>query len=195
MELIFATHNNNKLKEIQAMMPDSIKLLSLEDVKMHDEIPETADTIKENAILKTDYVRDLFDLPVFADDTGLIVPALNGEPGVKSARYAGLNCDSDDNMNLLMERLSDEKDRSAYFLTVISLYLNGEQHTFEGRCDGEILRERSGAKGFGYDPIFQPAGFEQSFAQMELGEKASISHRGKAFKKMIAFLSATNFSK
>lgn len=195
MELIFATHNKNKLEEIQAMMPDSIKLLSLEDVGLHDEIPETANTIKENAILKTDYVKSRFAIPVFADDTGLIVRSLNGEPGVKSARYAGPDCNSNENMDLLLERLKDKEDRSAEFLTVISLFINGKQHTFEGSCTGEILKERSGVKGFGYDPIFKPDGYQQSFAQMGLSEKSLISHRGKAFKKMADYLSATNFNK
>lgn len=195
MELIFATHNSNKLLEIQAMMPANIKLLSLEDVKLHDEIPETADTIKENAILKTEYVRSRFPQAVFADDTGLIVPALNGEPGVKSARYAGLSCNSENNMNLLLERLGSGADRSAYFMTVISLFYKNQQYVFEGRCDGEILMQRNGNKGFGYDPIFRPNGYDQSFAQMDLNQKAVISHRGKAFEKMIAFFNGLNFDK
>jgi XTP/dITP diphosphohydrolase len=195
MELIFATHNPNKLVEIQAMMPPHIKLLSLEEVGLHEEIPETATTIAENAVLKTDYVRQRFDLPVFADDTGLIVKSLNGEPGVKSARYAGLNRNTDDNMNLLLENLKEKEDRSAHFLTVISLFMNDKQYTFEGRCNGTILEHRSGDQGFGYDPIFQPDGFEKTFAQMELSEKSSISHRGKAFQKMTEFLAVVNIDK
>jgi XTP/dITP diphosphohydrolase len=195
MELIFATHNKNKLAEIQAMMPSYIKLLSLEEVGLLEEIPETADTIAENAVLKTDYVRERFDLPVFADDTGLIVKSLNGEPGVKSARYAGLNRNTDDNMNLLLENLKDKEDRSAHFLTVISLFINDKQYVFEGHCDGKILENRSGDQGFGYDPIFQPDGFQKTFAQMELLEKSNISHRGIAFQKMTNFLALANNDK
>ncbi|SCX95396.1 XTP/dITP diphosphohydrolase [Nonlabens sp. Hel1_33_55] len=188
MELIFATHNPNKLKEVQQMMPKSIKLLSLEDVQLFDEIPETAATIKENAILKTDYIKARFDMPVFADDTGLIVPALDGNPGVRSARYAGEHKDSEDNMDLLLKNLTGDKDRSAYFLTVISLFMDGQQFIFEGRCNGMILHQRQGEKGFGYDPIFQPDGYQKSFAQMDMNQKSIISHRGKALKKLISHL-------
>ena len=192
MELIFATHNKNKLQEVQQMMPKNIKLLSLEDVQLYDEIPETAATIKENAILKTDYIRQRFDIPVFADDTGLLVHALNGAPGVISARYAGEQKNSEDNMNLLLVNLQQHEDRSAHFLTTISLYINGEQQVFEGRCDGDILMERQGDQGFGYDPIFRPTSFNRSFAQMDMAEKAEISHRGKALKKLIAYLNGIN---
>ncbi len=195
MELIFATHNPNKLKEIQAMMPAHIKLLSLEDVGLHDEIPETAATISENAVLKTDYVRERFNKPVFADDTGLIIPALNGAPGVKSARYAGEKKDSNDNIELVLENLKDKQDRSAHFLTVISLHLNGIQYLFEGICKGVILEHRTGDKGFGYDPVFQPDGYNKSFAEMDIQEKAAISHRGKAFQKMVQFLETLNIDK
>ena len=192
MELIFATHNPNKLAEVQQMMPKSIKLLSLDDVQLFDEIPETAATIKENAILKTDYIKSRFDLPVFADDTGLIVHALNGDPGVLSARYAGKQKNSEDNMDLLLENLLSSDDRSAHFLTVISLFIDGKQYEFEGRCDGEILPSRKGEKGFGYDPIFRPNGFQESFAQMSMSDKANISHRGQALKKLISFLNGIN---
>jgi len=192
MELIFATHNKNKLQEVQQMMPKNIKLLSLEDVQLYDEIPETAATIKENAILKTDYIRQRFDIPVFADDTGLLVHALNGAPGVISARYAGEQKNSEDNMNLLLENLQQHEDRSAHFLTAISLYIIGEQQVFEGRCNGDILMERQGDQGFGYDPIFRPTSFNRSFAQMDMAEKAEISHRGKALKKLIAYLNGIN---
>jgi len=195
MELIFATHNLNKLLEVQAMMPEGIKLLSLEDVGLNDEIPETAETISENAVLKTDYVRQRFDLPVFADDTGLIVPSLHGAPGVKSARYAGEHRSSKDNIDLLLKNLEKESDRSAYFLTAISLSINGAPYIFEGQCNGSILHNRTGSNGFGYDPVFQPDGFDQSFAQMDLLEKAAISHRGKAFKKMMEFLETSNIDK
>lgn len=192
MELIFATHNPNKLKEVQQMMPKSIKLLSLEDVQLFDEIPENAATIKENAILKTDYIRQRFNLPVFADDTGLIVSSLGGQPGVRSARYAGEHKNSDDNMDLLLANLKSSRNRSAHFLTVISLYINNEQFIFEGICEGEILENRQGEKGFGYDPIFRPNGYQHSFAQMELTEKSAISHRGKALRKLIYFLNGIN---
>ncbi|AZQ44658.1 non-canonical purine NTP diphosphatase [Nonlabens ponticola] len=187
MELLFATHNPNKLIEVQAMMPAHVKLLSLADVLLHDDIPETADTIEGNAILKTDYITARMNYPVFADDTGLIVPALNGEPGVYSARYAGDHKNSDDNMNKLLEQLQG-KDRAAYFQTVISFNQEGQQHLFTGECHGTILEDKRGDGGFGYDPIFKPKGYELSFAQMPLDEKARISHRGKALAQLIDFL-------
>ncbi len=195
MKLIFATHNPNKLREVQQLMPPYIKLLSLEDVQLYDEIPETESTIEGNAILKTNYIKEKFAMPVFADDTGLIVPALNGEPGVKTARYAGGDKDDQANIDLLLERLDKHTDRSAYFLTVISLYIDGEQHVFEGKCEGTILKQRTGNKGFGYDPIFQPHGYSQSFAQMELAQKSKISHRGLALEKLIHFLNGINIDK
>jgi len=160
MELIFATHNPNKLKEVQIMMPDHIKLLSLSDIGLQDDIPETSDTIAGNAIQKVNYVKQRFDLPVFADDTGLEVLSLNNEPGVYSARYAGDHKNSNDNMDLLLNKLENSTDRKARFVTVIALALNRHELIFEGVCEGEITKERSGKKGFGYDPIFKPNGLK-----------------------------------
>ncbi len=192
MTIIFATHNLNKTIEVQQLMPPHIKLLSLSDVQLHDDIPETATTIEGNAILKTNYIKNRFDLPVFADDTGLMVPALNNEPGVKSARYAGEDKNAQENMELLLKRLEGHDDRSAYFKTVISLNINNTQHLFEGVCKGSILNAPEGTQGFGYDPIFKPQGYDISFAQMEMAEKSAISHRGKALNKLIHFLNGIN---
>lgn len=189
MELIFATHNPNKLKEVQIMMPDHVKLLSLDDIGLNDDIPETAGTIAGNAIQKVNYVKQRYDLPVFADDTGLEVLSLNNEPGVYSARYAGDHKNSDDNMSLLLEKLGTSTDRKARFVTVIALALNRHELIFEGVCEGEITKERSGTAGFGYDPIFSPNGYQTTFAQMSLTEKATISHRGIALRRLIDYLS------
>ncbi|MGJ8684860.1 MAG: RdgB/HAM1 family non-canonical purine NTP pyrophosphatase [Nonlabens sp.] len=189
MEIIFATHNLNKLKEVQILMPSHIKLLSLGDIGMHEDIPETSATISGNAAQKVRFIRDRYDLPVFADDTGLEVLALNNEPGVYSARYAGEQKSSEDNMDLLLKNLEGKRDRSARFVTVIALDMEHCQTMFEGVCEGEIIEERVGTEGFGYDPIFKPNGFDKTFAQMNLVEKGAISHRGIALKKLIAYLS------
>lgn len=189
MELIFATHNANKLKEVQIMMPNHVKLLSLDDIGLNDDIPETATTIAGNAVQKVNYVKQRYDIPVFADDTGLEVLSLNNEPGVYSARYAGDHKNSDDNMSLLLEKLGTSTDRKARFVTVIALALNRHELIFEGVCDGEITKERSGTGGFGYDPIFRPIGYQTTFAQMSLTEKATISHRGIALRRLIDYLS------
>lgn len=187
MKIVFATHNNNKLKEVAALLPN-IELLSLNDIGCTEEIPETATTLEGNAKIKADFVTEKYRYPCFADDTGLLVNSLNGEPGVYSARYAGEHGNAEKNMNLLLKNLSDSKDRSAYFKTIICLNLNGTQHLFEGVCDGEILKEKQGEKGFGYDPIFKPNGFDVSFAEMSLDAKGKISHRGLAVQKLIQFL-------
>ncbi len=189
MELIFATHNKNKLIEVQALMPSHISLLSLTDIGLHDEIPETAVTIAQNAVLKVKYVRERFDLPVFADDTGLLVHALNNAPGVHTARYAGEQRDNDANMNLLLTNLNGISDRSARFITVIALSSQDGECLFEGVCSGVITSERMGDKGFGYDPIFKPDGYDKTFAQMTLTEKGTVSHRAKALGKLIEYLS------
>ncbi|GAK77189.1 nucleoside 5-triphosphatase RdgB [Nonlabens ulvanivorans] len=188
MEIIFATHNNNKLKEVQIMMPENIKLLSLDDIGMHEDIPETSTTISGNAAQKVQFIRQRYDLPVFADDTGLEVFALNNEPGVYSARYAGEHKSSEDNMELLLKNLEGKRDRSARFVTVFALDMDRCQTLFEGVCDGVITKSYHGDKGFGYDPIFMPNGYEKTFAQMSLVEKGEISHRGIALKKLIAYL-------
>jgi XTP/dITP diphosphohydrolase len=192
MEIIFATHNQNKLIEVQALMPSYIKLISLQDLGFEEDIPETSGTISGNAIQKVEFLKARFDLPIFADDTGLLVDALDGEPGVYSARYAGEQKNSEDNMNLLLEKLTDNNHRVARFVTSIALDLNHSQTLFEGICEGSILKEKKGDKGFGYDPIFQPHGFDQSFAEMSLTEKGAISHRAKALLKLIDYLKEVN---
>jgi XTP/dITP diphosphohydrolase len=188
MTIIFASHNDNKIAEIRAMLPDSITLLGLNDIGFHDEIPETAQTIEGNAILKADYITRKFGHDCFADDTGLEVDALNGAPGVYSARYAGEQKNVEDNMDKLLAELSGKADRNARFKTVIALNLNGSQHLFTGIVEGEITTERQGNQGFGYDPIFQPEGFSKTFAEFSMDEKAAASHRGKAVQKLINFL-------
>lgn len=189
MRLVFATHNKNKLIEVQAQMPNSIELLSLDDIGCFEEIPETADTIDGNAILKADFVKKNYDFDCFADDTGLEVAALNGAPGVYSARYAGEDKNSEDNINKLLKELEEKEDRSAQFKTVIALNINDHQFLFLGICKGTITHERKGTKGFGYDPVFQPLGFDKTFAEMTLEEKSAISHRGKALQDLIEYLS------
>jgi len=188
MQLVFASNNKNKIKEIQQLLPDTIEILSLESIGCHEEIPETADTIEGNAILKANYVTEKYGYNCFADDTGLEVAALNGEPGVYSARYAGEQRDAGDNMDLLLENLLEKTDRTAQFKTVIALNSNGKQHLFTGIAKGKITTEKSGNQGFGYDPIFQPEDFEETFAELSLEIKNKISHRGKATQLLIAFL-------
>ena len=188
MKLVFASSNKNKIFEIQSMLPETIQILSLEDIGCMEEIPETADSIEGNAILKANYVTSKYGYDCFADDTGLQVPALNGEPGVFSARYAGEQRNSDDNMDKLLDNLSDKNNRKAQFKTVIALNLNGKQELFTGIAEGEITFEKSGIKGFGYDPIFQPIGYKETFAELSLEIKNEISHRGKATQKLINFL-------
>ena len=188
MKLVFATNNKNKILEVQQLLPSSIEIISLESIGWLEEIPETADTIEENAIMKANYVTQKYGYDCFADDTGLEVDALNGAPGVYSARYAGEQRNADDNMNKLLEALSNNTNRNAQFKTVIALNSNGQQHLFSGIARGEITFEKTGNQGFGYDPIFQPEGFSETFAQLSLEEKGTISHRGKATEQLIAFL-------
>ena len=188
LELVFATNNLNKLIEVQQLLPDTIKLLSLTDIGCNEEIPETAETLAGNAQLKADYVTQHYGYDCFADDTGLAVAAIDGAPGVYSARYAGENCTPEDNIQKLLAELKNTVDRSAKFCTVIALNLKGKQYLFEGICKGEILYEKQGEQGFGYDPIFKPLGFERSFAEMTLADKGQISHRGKSVAKFVEFL-------
>jgi len=188
MQLVFASNNKNKILEIQSMLPETIKILSLEDIGCIEEIPETADTIEENAIMKANYITEKYGYDCFADDTGLEVETLNGEPGVYSARYAGEQRNADDNMDKLLDALLDKNNRMAQFKTVIVLNLNGQQQLFTGISKGEITLEKIGNQGFGYDPIFQPEGFSKTFAQLSLEEKSKISHRGRATQKLISFL-------
>ena len=189
MEIVFASNNAHKLEEVRSKLPPHFKVLSLKGVLGDVDIPETGDTLDENASIKSRYVFDRTGKNCFSDDTGLEIAALNGEPGLYSARYAGEDCTFQDNMSKVLHNMRDASDRSACFRTVISLILDGEEHFFEGRVDGEILTEEHGDKGFGYDPIFRPDGFEESFAQMTLDQKNKISHRGKAVQKLVEFLS------
>lgn len=188
MQLVFATNNLNKLKEVQSLIPKHIQLLSLKDINCLEDIPETQPTIEGNAIQKADYVKTNYGYDCFADDTGLEVEALNGEPGVFSARYAGPQRDANDNMNLLLNNLEDNNSRNAQFKTVVALHLNGELKTFTGICKGEITTEKRGDRGFGYDPIFQPNGYTETFAEIDLELKNKIGHRGKAVMKLVGFL-------
>ncbi|WP_433816282.1 non-canonical purine NTP diphosphatase [Flavobacterium johnsoniae] len=191
MKLVFASNNKNKIAEIQSMLPESITILSLEDINCFEDIPETADTIEGNAILKADYVTQKYGYDCFADDTGLEVDAINGEPGVYSARYAGEQKNADDNMNKLLKALENNKNRSAQFKTVITLNLEGKQYLFTGIAKGEITETKTGTNGFGYDPIFKPENFDKTFAELPLEIKNSIGHRGKAVQQLIDFLTAT----
>lgn len=187
-ELVFATNNENKIKEINALLPKSFKILSLKDIGCNEDIPETATTIEGNAILKAQYVYEKYGYNCFADDTGLEINALHGEPGVYSARYAGGDKNSDKNMDKVLQKLSNKTDRAAHFKTVIALIIDGTTTCFEGVVHGEITTEKHGKDGFGYDPIFKPNGHQVTFAEMPLSEKNNISHRGRAVKKLIAFL-------
>ena len=189
MKLVFATHNQNKFNEVKLLLPSHIELLSLNDINCVEDILETANTIEGNAILKANYVRDRFNLNCFADDTGLEVEALNGEPGVYSARYAGLTNDAEANIKKLLLNLKDKDNRNARFKTAIALSLNHQEVLFLGTCDGVITKKQRGDKGFGYDPIFLPNNTNQTFAEMSLQEKSEIGHRGKAMRQLIEYLS------
>ena len=189
IKLVFATHNKNKFKEIQALVPDHIKLLSLQEIGCNEDIEETGDTIDANAIIKAEYVRTRYGYDCFADDTGLEVESLAGAPGVYSARYAGEKKDDAANRKKLLNQLEERDDRTARFKTVIALSLKDNENLFTGICEGSITKEERGENGFGYDPIFQPKGFDKTFAEMNLEEKSGISHRAKAFKELIDYLS------
>jgi len=188
MKIVFATNNLHKIQEVQSMLPDTITLVSLESISCFEDIPETAATIEGNAIMKANYVTEKYGYDCFADDTGLEVTALNGAPGVLSARYAGPQRDANDNMDLLMQSLAGNSDRTAQFKTVIALNLSGQQHLFTGIATGVITTEKLGNQGFGYDPIFRPDGFSETFAQLTLAQKGQISHRGKATQQLLDFL-------
>jgi XTP/dITP diphosphohydrolase len=192
MKLVFATNNLHKLKEVQEMLPDSIELLSLKDIHCFDEIDETETSLEGNARLKADYITQKFGYNCFADDTGLEVASLDGRPGVYSARFAGEPANAENNMQKLVSELAHETNRKAQFKTAICLNLEGKQYFFEGICKGEILKEKQGKKGFGYDPIFKPYGFISSFAEMTSDEKNKISHRSLAIHKLIDFLKKYN---
>ncbi len=188
MELVFATNNQHKLEELQAILGNEIKLLSLKDIGCTEEIPEEQPTLEGNARQKSTYIFEKYGYSCFADDTGLEVEALNGEPGVYSARYAGEEKSSEANMNKVLKKLADKENRNARFRTVISLIIDGKESQFEGVVEGRILTEKRGDSGFGYDPIFQPAGLKTSFAEMNLADKNEISHRGRAVAKLANYL-------
>ena len=188
MKIVFATNNLNKLAEVQKMLPSSIELLTLKDINCSEEIEETESTLEGNAKLKANYITKTYGYNCFADDTGLEVDALNGAPGVYSARYAGKDNNAENNMHKLLSELDNSSNRIAQFRTVVTLNLNGNQFLFEGICKGEILKNKQGEKGFGYDPIFKPEGFNSSFAEMTSSVKNKISHRGIAIQKLVDFL-------
>ena len=188
MKLIFATNNLNKLKELQNLLGEEIELLSLADINCEDEIPEDHETLEENASQKAHHIFDKYKLNCFADDTGLEIESLNNEPGVYSARYAGEEKDSKANMNKVLKNLTGIKNRKSRFRTVISLIIDGNETQFEGIVSGNILEKERGIDGFGYDPIFEPSGYDISFAEMDMTEKNKISHRGLAVRKLVNYL-------
>ncbi|MCB0480515.1 MAG: RdgB/HAM1 family non-canonical purine NTP pyrophosphatase [Flavobacteriales bacterium] len=187
-EIVFATNNLHKLKEVQQAVGNKIILLSLKDINFKGEIPETQDTIEGNSKQKVEYIFERYNIPCFADDTGLIIDSLNGEPGVYSARYAGEACSFKDNCDKVLRNLAKKKDRKARFKTVISFMDQHGIKTFEGVVEGTILEEYKGSDGFGYDPIFKPVGYNETFAEMTTELKNEISHRGLAVKKLLLFL-------
>ena len=194
-KLVFATNNKHKLKEVSDILSRAnYQIASLNDIGCSDDIPETADTLEGNALLKARYVYEKYRLNCFSDDTGLEVEALNNAPGVYSARFAGPQCDSEDNMQLLLQKLENEANRKACFRTVIALIIDGEEFLFEGRVNGTIIKEKQGSEGFGYDPIFVPESHNLSFASLGEEIKNQISHRAKAVEKLYAFLSDCRFN-
>ncbi|MFT3681586.1 MAG: RdgB/HAM1 family non-canonical purine NTP pyrophosphatase [Ferruginibacter sp.] len=190
--LIFATNNQNKTAEIRKVLNDRFNVISLQDAGINIDIPEPYDTLEENAREKSTVIYTLTGKNCFSEDTGLFVDALNGEPGVKSARYAGETRSSQDNIDKLLKNLEDIEERKARFKTIISLILNGEEYQFEGACEGMIIKEQRGRNGFGYDAVFIPVSSEKTFAEMDLEEKSKYSHRKKAMEKLIHFLAALN---
>lgn len=192
MKLVFATNNDHKLKEVQDLLP-FFNVVGLKDIGCTEDIPETGSTLEENARIKANYVKEKYGFNCFSDDTGLEVDALDGAPGVYTARYAGEPSNSDNNMNKLLHALKDEKNRKAQFKTAIALVISKESFIFEGICKGEILHEKIGDEGFGYDPVFKPAGSLESFAEMTLEEKGKISHRGIAVEKLVNFLQTLRY--
>jgi len=190
MKLVFATNNKHKLEEVTKIINDDFEILSLNDIECFEEIPETQKTIEGNASQKSHYILDKYNINCFADDTGLEIEALNCEPGVYSARYAGEDCSFQDNVKKVLKKLDGVKNRNAQFKTVISLIIDGKENLFEGIIKGTILKEEKGASGFGYDPIFQPIGYNKTFAELGSEIKNKISHRGIATKKLAEFLKA-----
>jgi XTP/dITP diphosphohydrolase len=191
-EIVFATANPNKVREVKEVLGETYLIKSLPDIGCHEDIAETSDTFEGNALLKARYVFNNYQLNCFSEDTGLEVDALNGEPGVITARYAGPERDNHANMNLVLQKLDGKTDRGAQFRTVVALILDGKEYTFEGICRGRIAHQKTGTGGFGYDPIFIPEGYDTSFAEMEASAKNAISHRGQAVQKLITFLQELN---
>lgn len=192
MKIVFATNNANKVKEVQSLLPDNLEIISLQDIGCTEDIPETSPTIEGNAIQKAKYITNNYGHDCFADDTGLEVMALNGAPGVLSARYAGNTKDAEANMSKLLNNLNNVTNREAQFKTVISLSVAGKNYTFTGICKGKITEYKRGTEGFGYDPIFLPDGYTETFAEMPLSLKNQIGHRGKAVQQLINFLKQLN---
>ncbi len=192
MKLVLASNNKHKLEEMRAILGDKVEILSLSDINCHDEIPEEQDTIEGNALQKARYIHDKFGIDCFADDTGLEVECLNGEPGVYSARYAGEHPTFDDNIAKLLANMEGHENRKARFRTAIALLLGGKEYIFEGEENGQIIKEYRGHNGFGYDPVFLPDGYNQTFAELPAEIKNKISHRGNAAKKLAEFLNKTN---
>lgn len=192
MRIVFATHNPNKIKEVLQVLPKHINLLSLGDIGCSEDIPETGKTLEENAILKAQYIFHRYGYPCFADDTGLLVDALGGAPGVYSARYGGANKNADENMAKLLSEMKEKPNRSARFKTVIALFHNGSQKLFTGKVEGEIIHKKKGGQGFGYDPIFRPVNFDKTFAELPLSVKSKIGHRGRAVQKLVDYLKKIN---
>lgn len=188
MKIIFASNNTNKVEEIQNQVPSFIQVITLDEIGCTEDIEETGTTIEENAIIKANYISQKYGMPCFADDTGLEIEALNGEPGVYSARYAGEDKNADKNMDLVLKKMQNESNRKAQFKTVIALNINNEQHLFTGIVEGEIRKEKTGTNGFGYDPIFEPEQLGKTFAEMTLDEKNTLSHRGRAVNQLVNFL-------
>lgn len=195
MKLVFATHNEHKLNEVQRMLPKEITLLTLDEIGCFEDIPETSNTIEGNAIEKALYIKEKYGYDTFADDTGLEVVALDNAPGVYSARYAGEAKDNEANIDLLLANMKDKQERQAQFKTIFALCLGEDLHTFEGIVRGEITHERKGEGGFGYDAVFLPEGYADTFAQMSADQKNSISHRGRALQKLTAFLKEVEIKK
>ena len=187
-KIVFATGNSNKLKEIKSAV-SSFEIVGLRGLGITEEIPETGDTLKKNALQKAKYVYDKTGLDCFSDDTGLEIEALDYRPGVYSAMYAGADCNAENNIQKVLQELEESTNRKAQFKTVIALILDGQEYFFEGVVNGEVLKEQSGKGGFGYDPIFRPVGYEESFAEMTIAQKNEISHRGLAVQKLVTFLS------
>lgn len=191
-QIVFATNNSHKLEEARAILEGCVEVLSLNDIGCHDDIPETADTLEGNALIKARWVKEKYGYDCFADDTGLMVTALGNAPGVYSARYAGEHCSPADNMALLLKNLKGKNERDAKFITVVALILEGQEFLFEGEVKGKIAEENCGKSGFGYDPVFIPENSSLTFAEMDPEAKNAISHRGRAMSKLAEFLSSKN---